>query len=223
MIPKQSILGFLSALFVVSPAHAAIVQYNNQMAWEDDAPANRIVENFDATPVDRIFRPGRVLAGSGPGASIPSRVRHFSNPNQASFSMGTFSALGYDWNYLNLLDIPPLEFCGPNPLVPMFINSEEPEVRPGTRVRLNFSTPMSAWGADFYFSRDSERLVVDLLGPADFLIATLTPAASTVFLGFVATAGEQIHAMVFRTEMLIVGPQGEAFCLDDAQGSPVTP
>ena len=223
-IYRIAFVGFLS-LFVSRGVDAAIVQYADRDDWMAAAPGGGpLTDSFGSYTADVIFRPGRITTGSSQGAAgaNASKVRHFFRLNSAAFSMGTLTALGYDWNYLNLIDTPPLAFCGNNALVQLFLNATEPD-RPGTMVRIDFTNPVAAWGADFYFARESERLAIDVLGPGDALLGTLFIPLNNSFLGFVATAGEQVHALLLRTELLIEGPPGEAMCMDDVIGSPAPP
>ena len=214
-------VGMVVFAMVTPPfAGAAIMQFNDRMAWQAAVPGGgNLTEDFSAFTSDVIFRPGRITTGSAAGASGPdaSRVRTFFNLNHAAFSMGTLVALGYDWNYLNLIDTPPLAFCGNNSLAQLFLNATEAS-RPGTFVRIDYTNPLSAWGADFYFARDSEHLAIDVLGAGDVVLGTIIVAANTSFLGFVATAGEEVHALLLRTELVIAGPTGEALCMDDLLG-----
>lgn len=220
MIPISKIqIGMLLLTLIPTPfAGAAIVQFNDRTAWQSAVTGGgNLSENFNAFTSDVIFRPGRIDAGPGKGAAgaNASRARLFFNLNHAAFSMGTLVALGYDWNYLNLIDTPP--FVIPNDIdnhVPIFINHEEATLA-GTSVRIDFTAPMSAWGADFYFARDSEHLAIDVLGAGDALLGTITIVSTTSFLGFVGTAGEQAQALVLHSELTIPGPQGEAFLMDD--------
>ncbi|HEX9638608.1 MAG TPA: hypothetical protein VGB99_13810 [Acidobacteriota bacterium] len=213
-------------LTIVAPcqAQAAIVQYDSRTAWEAAVPGGgNLSDNFSTYEADNVFRPGRVLTGAGIGAIGigASRVRHhFVALNHADFSMGTMTAMGYDWNYNNLIDALPIQ--DPNSVfttahVPIFINAAEAN-RPATTVRIDFSSPVRSWGALFNGARSGERLAIDVLGAGDVLLGTLLVASNNTFLGFVGTVNEQVRALVFRSQLLIVGANGEAFLMDDAVG-----
>jgi len=202
---------------------AAIVQYNNRTSWQSAVPGGgNLAEDFNAFACDVVFRPGRILTGPGFGAAGAgaSQVRHFfTGLNYADFSMGTLTAIGYDWNYNNFIDTPPIADPA-SPLgtghVPVFVNAQETG-RPGTTVRIDFTDAVSAWGADFYGARTGERLAIDVLGTGDVWLGTLLVAAGDpVFLGFVGTTGEQVHALVLRSQLTLPGAQGEAFLMEDA-------
>jgi hypothetical protein len=204
---------------------AAIVQFNTRASWQTAVPGGgNLAEDFNAFAFDVVFRPGRILTGPGVGAAGAgaSQVRHFfTGLNYAAFSMGTLTAMGYDWNYNNFIDTPPIADPS-SPLntahVPAFINAPEAN-RQATTVRIDFTDPMNAWGADFYGARTGERLAIDVLGAGDVLLGTLLVSSTDpTFLGFVGTAGEQVHALILRSQLTLVGAQGEAFLMEDAIG-----
>jgi hypothetical protein len=98
-----------------------------------------------------------------------------------------------------------------SPHARMFVNSDEP-----TTVRMNFITPVKAWGADMGRVEDCcEMAVVDVYFRGESL-ANETVVLKNGFNGFIASRA--VTALVFRSDSLVPGPQGQPFGVDNIAG-----
>jgi hypothetical protein len=188
------------ALVAPQPARAAIVPYTSRAVFQADAGPGVNLQNFNSVVSDMIFQTQTV---NFPGFSLRQE--------------------GFDRAFRNLIDAPPAQFDeigAGTTIVSTFTNFAE-TATPATTVRLSFAPSVRGWGADFALGIPDERVRIDVLDAADTILATLAPADNANFTGFLATAGEQVAAVVFRSATLDPGAGGEGFTMDNFLLAPV--
>jgi hypothetical protein len=192
IVAAVMVVGFM----LPTVTQAAIVQYNDRASWlAAIGGASDVDEDFSGFTVDTIFR------------STPVPI-----------AMGTIQQVGFDQVFRNLVDVPPFLYSDNNGTNHASCYVNWPDTGPGseTNVEVVFSAPVSAWGADMYGCLGLELLAVDVSGTNDqTILGTLLPAAQNTFVGFVATAGEQIDMVIFRSQVQVSGTGGEGFGSDD--------
>jgi len=202
----------LVLLSIATVASAAIVQYDNRSAWEGDAGTVDLSEDFEGFNVDTPF------------------------VNPLAIGVGAISQELVDAAFRNFVDVPPFMFTDNNGTkhASSFVNHIEAspgishapadaETAPptaelqtfGTNVRITFSSPVSAFGADFSGVLGGELLAIDVIGAGDVVLGTLLPANNDTFLGFVADAGESVESVLCRSQNLSPGSGGEGFGMDN--------
>lgn len=185
-----SILAFLPAV-----ADGAIVQYDDRAAWLAAIGGTPdIEEDFQGFTVDTSFR------------TAPLAI-----------SMGTIAQVGLDQLFRNEVDVAPFQFSDNNGTTHASCFVNFPDAGPGseTNVEITFSAPVSAWGADFNGILGGELLAVDVNGTEQTVLGTLLPTAGDTFLGFVATAGEEVDLVIYRSQNQNPGGGGEGFGSDN--------
>jgi hypothetical protein len=206
---------------VASTVPAAIVQYDDLASWEAAiGGSGNLAEDFQGFAVDTDFRAAPV-----------------------DLSLGTIVQDGYDAAFRNFIDAPPFTYSdnGGTTHASCFVNAFEaspsywpapgagdedtppdmtqPEfVLPATNVRVTFTTPVNAWGAQMYGVLGLELLAIDVLGPGDVVLGTLLPASNNTWLGFAASAGENVTGLLFHSQTVSPGSGGEGFGMDDMVG-----
>jgi hypothetical protein len=95
----------------------------------------------------------------------------------------------------------------------LFVNADEP-----TTVRMDFVTPVTAWGADIGQVDDCcELAVVDV-----YFRGQSVPEESLYlsdgFIGFLASRPRAVTALVFRSGSFVQGDQGQPFGVDNIAG-----
>jgi uncharacterized repeat protein (TIGR01451 family) len=176
-------------------ADGAIVQYDDRATWLAAIGGTPDVEeDFQGFTVDTPFR-----------------------TSPLTISMGTMAQVGLDQAFRNEVDAPPFQFTDNNGTThaSCFVNFADAGPGSETNVELTFTSPVSAWGADFNGVLGGELLAVDVDGTEQTILGTLLPTANDTFLGFVATAGEQIDKVIFRSQNQNVGGGGEGFGSDN--------
>lgn len=187
-----------SAIFGIvfaSQASAAINTFTDRTAWEATLPggAPQTVEDFEGFTQDTEFR------------SAP-----------LSIAVGSIAQVGIDEGFRNQVDVAPLEFTDNNGTnhASCFVNFPEGGGA-GTNGEISFGQPVSSWGADFEGVLGGELLLVaiDANGTE---VGTISPPSNTgVFMGFTATAGEQVTKVILRSQTLNPGGAGEGFGMDN--------
>lgn len=85
--------------------------------------------------------------------------------------------------------------------------------------RIAFTTPVTAWGADFKGAGDppNGNLQIEVYNTGGSLVGTLfaDPSADVEFMGFVLTAGEVADHLIFRAPNLGAGTGIDAFDIDN--------
>ena len=130
-----------------------------------------------------------------------------------ALAVGTIEQIGTDENFRNLVEVPPLQFTDNNGTshASCFTNAAEPPGNPlGTTVELTFSSPVSAWGADFTGVLGGEFLAVALDADGS-IIGTLTPTSQDQFLGFAAGPGESVTKVILSSQNITPGGGGRGF------------
>jgi uncharacterized repeat protein (TIGR01451 family) len=186
---------FLTGMLLSALAQGAIVQYDDRASWLAAVGGTPDVEeDFQGFTVDTSFRAAPV-----------------------AISMGTIAQVGLDQAFRNLVDVAPFEYTDNNGTTHASCFVNYPDSGPGseTNVEVTFSAPVSAWGADFNGILGGELLAIDVDGTTEAVIATLLPTAGDTFLGFVATAGEQIDKVIYRSQNQNTGGAGEGFGSDN--------
>jgi hypothetical protein len=216
------VLVSILALMVASAVPAAIVQHDTLASWETavGGPGN-LSEDFESFVVDTDFRAAPV-----------------------DLSLGTIVQDGFDAAFRNFIETPPFQFTdnGGTNHASCFVNAFEaspsywppagtvdvdtpPDAQmpatflPATNVRVTFTGPVTAWGAQMYGVLGGELLAVDVLGPGDVVLGTLLPSSNTTFLGFTASAGEVVTGVFLRSQNVNPGSGGEGFGMDDMVGA----
>ncbi len=204
MLNARKLVLTLLALVAFSSTAAAIpVTFTTRAAFDAaSAGSPRFDENFQSFATDVSF------------VAAPVNVN-------GNFTIQQVNLAGVPNTFRNIIDAPPFLFAEgqTSTYVSAFVNGGE------TAIDLTFSTPVFAFGADFYGIQGppgSEGLVMDLFTPGGTLFATLTPpmsAAAGSFFGFVNTSqAELIGRIRFRALSTIPGGLGEGFGFDNAVG-----
>jgi hypothetical protein len=109
----------------------------------------------------------------------------------------------------NFIDAPPLEEGGKrSPNGTAYVLGEVDDA--GARIRIDFASPVTGWGADF-LSHDGST-VIDVFDQANNLIGTTAPVATdATFYGFHLGAGQSAG----RIELNFVGITNDLFGMDD--------
>ncbi|MDX1746669.1 MAG: hypothetical protein R3324_12080, partial [Halobacteriales archaeon] len=199
MMRSTFVVGSILTLLVPVVASAAIVEYTDRTAWTTAIGGSAdYSEDFSGFASDTPFRPE--------GTTV-------------SVSMGTLGQEGTDENFRNFVDVAPFLFTDNNGTshASCFVNSPEGSNPEGTTVRLAFTEPMSAFGADFNGTLGGELLVIDVVDvDGTTVLGTLGPPPSqNSFLGFVADAGERAGSVVLRSQNLSPGGAGKGFGMDN--------
>jgi hypothetical protein len=138
-----------------------------------------------------------------------------------NFTLQQVNLAGTPSTFRNQIDVPPLQFGDNNGTAnaSLFVDFGV------TAVDLTFTTPVFAFGGDFFGVEGlpaREGLMLDLFTPGGVLFATLTvpqSAAAGSFFGFVnSSQAELIGRIRFRAGSNIAGTLGEGFGLDNVVG-----
>jgi len=186
---------FLTGMLLSALAQGAIVQYDDRATWLAAIGGTPDVEeDFQGFTVDTLFRTAPV-----------------------AISMGTIAQVGLDQDFRNLVDVAPFEYTDNNGTThaSCFVNYPDSGAGSETNVEITFSSPVSAWGADFNGILGGELLAIDVDGTTEAIIGTLIPTAGDTFLGFIADAGEQIDKVIYRSQNQNTGGAGEGFGSDN--------
>lgn len=191
----MKVLSAIAGIVFAGQAGAAIDTYTDRTAWEATLPGGtpQIVENFEGFTQDTEFR-------SGP----------------LSIAVGSIAQVGVDTGFRNEVDVAPFQFTDNNGTThaSCFVNFPEGG-NAGTNVEISFDQPVSSWGADFEGVLGGEFLVVAIDANGSEL-GTISPPSNTgVFMGFTATAGEQVTKVILRSQTLNPGGAGEGFGMDN--------
>ncbi len=195
---RTSPLVVLTLILLPQMAGAAIVQYDDRAAWEAAAggPPD-FTEDFEGFAADVDFRP---------------------EPTTVAIAMGTIGQVGLDLSFRNKVDVPPFDHSDNNGTSHASCFTNFPEVVfPGTNVEIVFTENVSAWGAELTEAREGEFVSVDAVeaGTGTVLGSVEVSDNGTVFLGFVADAGEEIGSVFIRSTNFNPGGFGEGFGMDD--------
>ena len=190
------------ALFSSSAAAAPVIFTNRAAFTAAAAGGTSFNENFQSFTTDTQFRTAAVNVGG-------------------NFTLQQVNLAGTPSDFRNQIDVSPFLFDEgqTSTYVSSFVNAGE------TVIDLTFTTPVFAFGADFFGvggPPGSEGLVLDLFTPGGVLFSTLTvpqTAAAGSFFGFVnSSQAELIGRIRFRAGSTIPGTTGEGFGFDNVVG-----
>ena len=182
---KSTIFALLIVLLSPMAANAVPIQYSDRAAWEATVGGSFFTETLDSFVADTEFRTGQV--------SLENMIIQAFDLSGINSGANTISASGSP-SFTNTADI---------------LGSIDGS---GTKIRIDFVTAVSAWGADF-FSLCCSSDKIDIYDSADSLIGTVSATDSADFWGFTLGMGELASYMVMRTEL----PPGfaDAFRMDN--------
>jgi hypothetical protein len=169
-------IALFSVAFSANLAESAIVEFSSKPLWQAAAGPTSFTEDFNGFSFDTPFR-------IGPG---PLTLNGF-----------TLVELGPDSKGTNLIDLPPLintsNDVNGTPFASIAIDFAK------TIVELRFLQPTRAFGADFRNVDSPEETVFDFYQSDGSLITSINPTPEDDFIGYVATSGESLAYVRFRT------------------------
>lgn len=188
--------GILACLLALAvPSHATVMTYTDAAAWNaavTPGGSTMYFEDFQGFVQDTSFRTSAVVGS------------FFTIVQQGSR------------DFRNLVDVPPFEFSDNNGTAHASVFTDYGT----TTVKMSFTSPVFAWGADFFDAGSDEMLDLDLVAPGGGILATLQVPGGNSFFGFVSTGPVQsVGGIVFKSRIDDIGSGGEGFGLDNVQGA----
>jgi PEP-CTERM motif-containing protein len=182
-------LALLVGAAVPSAEAASITTFTDRTAWQTAVGPLSGQEDFQSFVTDTSFV-GSPLSLNGMSVLASSAtVLNGAKTNKVDVAPFEFQGI-YDVNGTNYLFV---DVEGA-----LFANGVSSDVT----VRVDFTAPVSAFGADFLEAGDTGNpLRIDLFGIGNVLLGTLTPNTGVAleFLGFQADLGVQVSHMILRT------------------------
>jgi hypothetical protein len=178
-------------------ARGGVIMFNSRPTWISAGGSATVTEDFHTFISDTSFR-NNVTVNLAGGMSL-------TEVGPASWSDGNF------------IDVPPFIPSGNESVngttdaaIGVYKSSTPSE---NVVVRLAFSSPTTAWGADFAHAAGGTIAAADLFNDANVLLGTISVTTENQFLGFTTTAGDSVKYMNFHA-LNINGLTGEFFQID---------
>lgn len=169
------VAALLTLTVVAAPASAALITYGNQGLWLAAVGPLSGTENFNGFLADASFiSPASVAA------------------NNMTLSAGA----GANGSITNKIDVSPFAFPGYTPDATPFLLAD---LTLTAIVRVDFTTDVTAWGADFTGISDDGRVSrIDIFDASNALLGSITAATAAGtfnerFIGFQLTGGAADH------------------------------
>lgn len=200
MRSRTIIISFLLAVATPGFLQAGIVTYSSLASWQAAVAGHaQFSEDFSEFTQDTYFQTVSVTAGPF-----------------------TLAQIGHDpifGDFRNYIDVPPLDFTD---------NSGVTNAAMYTKfgintVDLTFSSPVFAWGANFYGAESGEldNLVLTAVGGGS--AGTVPVTVDTGFFGFVTSPAVGISKITFQSRINNPDPTvGQGFGLENVVGAAVT-
>ncbi|NKB19375.1 MAG: hypothetical protein GKS01_02415 [Alphaproteobacteria bacterium] len=175
-------------------AHSSVIAFSDRTVWSSAVGGPVATEDFESfnSIQEFVTNPVSILNGSiqRVNSSIPEALPF----NRISAEPGGF---GGDYDVNGTIQV--------NARIDNFVANTS-----DARVRLDFTTGVSAWGADFR-SISTTNTVLDIFDAGDVLIGSVTAPIRDAFFGFNLDAGEVAASIQFR----YLADSQDLFAFDD--------